>query len=169
MTKECNQCKEIFEKPYNESISNWLGRHKYCSIACYNLSKKGKPAWNKGKIGVQPSTRKGLKILEMRGANHPNWRGGTNRKERHTEMGRVEYKKWREAVFIRDNYTCQICDHRGGYIHADHIKSWASHTELRYEVCNGRTLCRMCHYFVTFKSKMSNQSKWGLTAVVAQA
>lgn len=52
---------------------------------------------------------------------------------------------WRKAVFARDNYTCQICKVRGTYLEADHIKPWAYFPELRFELSNGRTLCRKCH------------------------
>lgn len=53
--------------------------------------------------------------------------------------------EWRKSVFERDDYTCQMCNKRGGYIEADHIKPWAYFPELRYSRDNGRTLCRACH------------------------
>ena len=52
---------------------------------------------------------------------------------------------WRREVFMRDNYICQCCKKRGGYLEADHIKPWAFFPEIRYELSNGRTLCRKCH------------------------
>lgn len=58
---------------------------------------------------------------------------------------------WRKAVFERDNYTCQICSARNGKgvgdirLEADHIKPWAYFPELRFDINNGRTLCRPCH------------------------
>ena len=52
---------------------------------------------------------------------------------------------WRRAVFERDNYTCQWCGVRGSYLEADHIKPWAYFPDLRFELSNGRTLCRLCH------------------------
>ena len=59
-----------------------------------------------------------------------------------------EYKAWRNAVLIRDKFKCVICD-RGKpavkALQADHIRSWARHPELRYDVSNGRTLCIRCH------------------------
>ena len=55
------------------------------------------------------------------------------------------YKLWREKVFERDDYTCQICGIRGGEIQADHIKPQSVYPELRFELSNGRTLCRPCH------------------------
>jgi len=56
-----------------------------------------------------------------------------------------ESKEWRKLVFKRDNYTCQHCGKRGGKLDADHIKPWALYPELRFELNNGRTLCRPCH------------------------
>jgi len=56
-----------------------------------------------------------------------------------------KYKQWREKVFQRDDFTCQICGERGGEIHADHIKQFAYFPELRFNVENGRTLCVDCH------------------------
>lgn len=54
------------------------------------------------------------------------------------------YKDWRKAVFERDGYKCVECG-SGGYLHADHIKPFAAHSELRLDVNNGRTLCVPCH------------------------
>lgn len=56
-----------------------------------------------------------------------------------------EASTWRKSVFERDDYTCQICLKKGSYLEADHIKPWAFFPELRYELSNGRTLCRPCH------------------------
>ena len=99
----------------------------------------------------------------IRGAAHHSWKGGLGT-ERHRAMGQHEYKAWRAAVFAKDNYTCQMCESYGGYLHADHIKKWAEYPALRYDVNNGRTLCRACHYFITFKRKLKTTSKWGLTS-----
>lgn len=133
---------------------------KYCSKRCQYaqqsidrkgiiVNKSGIP-WNKGR-----------KFLQITGDKNPNWRGGTSG-FRQQDMGTLEYKSWRLAVFQRDNYTCQICEQYGGTMHADHIKGWKEFPELRHEISNGRTLCVPCHYYVTFKKKMPSTSTWGL-------
>src|SRR2546430_7713032 len=80
--------------------------------------------------------------------SHNHWvdgRGGARQSERMKEMGRIEYRLWREAVFQRDNYTCIRCGTCGGKLQADHIKPWSKFPELRYAIDNGRTLCKPGH------------------------
>jgi hypothetical protein len=79
------------------------------------------------------------------GSNNPNWKGGITTEIR---MARSipAYKRWRTAVFKRDNYMCCRCgDNRGGNLHAHHIKKFADFPGLRYKVSNGETLCFDCH------------------------
>lgn len=91
-----------------------------------------------------------------------NWRGG---KWDNTRLSN-KTKMWKLAVIERDDYTCQICQVRGDFLHIDHIKSWSEYPELRHELSNGRSLCRPCHYYVTFKRKMPKGSKWGMKTSV---
>jgi 5-methylcytosine-specific restriction endonuclease McrA len=100
----------------------------------------------KGRV-TPPETRAKQRAakLGIRGEAHWNWRGAA-RSERKRAMARDEYIQWRKAVFERDSYTCQSCGKRdGGFLHADHIKPWSTHPELRYEIANGRALCVPCH------------------------
>ena len=83
------------------------------------------------------------------GSNNPNWRDDLTEEDRTELCGKHRlmspiYKKWRTEVYIRDNFTCQICGSRGD-IQAHHIKQWANHPELRYDINNGVTLCKKCH------------------------
>lgn len=72
-------------------------------------------------------------------------------KSRCTLIQRSEYKNWRDSVYRKDAFTCQICGSVGGKLNADHIKPWADFPELRYEISNGRMLCVECHLEVTKK------------------
>ena len=54
------------------------------------------------------------------------------------------YKDWRLAVKRRDSFRCRWCGSRKR-LHVHHIKRWADHPELRYQLSNGVTLCRVCH------------------------
>lgn len=108
-------------------------------------SKKG----NKNMLGKHHSeeTRKKISLAvkgKHKGQDHYNWKGGKGT-ERHRLMHQSDYILWRTAVFMRDDYTCQICGQHGGRLEADHIKPWALYPELRYAIDNGRTLCILCH------------------------
>lgn len=116
-------------------MKRWNESRRFCSVSCSKKGNKNRlgisyPAWNKGKPGP-------------RGSANSNWRGGpkNTRDLRQT----YEYKAWRTAIFERDDYTCQICDTKGGMLNADHIKRFSEYPELRFDMSNGRTLCIECH------------------------
>ena len=82
--------------------------------------------------------------FKRRGGNlNGRWKGGITPENRRIRNS-SEYKAWRKSVFERDNYTCVQCGNRGS-LHADHIKEFAFHPELRLSLENGRTLCVDCH------------------------
>ena len=92
---------------------------------------------------ASPETRRRISEAN-KGPKSYFWRGGItpiNRAIRNS----VDYKLWREAVFARDDYTCQFCFVRGGKLNADHIKPFALFVQLRFDITNGRTLCVPCH------------------------
>jgi 5-methylcytosine-specific restriction endonuclease McrA len=58
-------------------------------------------------------------------------------------------RQWSFDVKARDGFACCHCgDDRGGNLHAHHIKSWARHPELRFDLENGITVCDACHWLV---------------------
>ncbi len=60
-----------------------------------------------------------------------------------------EYKAWRNAVFVRDKFTCQLTGRTGCPLEAHHIIPWAKAPSLRYVVSNGITLSKDAHGTVT--------------------
>jgi len=127
-----------------------------------SITKTGVPGKNKGKVfskewrenlskahmGHVHSEEHKRKIGEksiFRGATNPKWKGGITPKNK-TIRHSIDYKLWRKSVFERDSYTCQVCREVGGYLEAHHIKSFAEHQELRFDISNGITLCKECHF-----------------------
>ncbi len=90
------------------------------------------------------------------------WKGGITTKNNKIRSS-LDMRIWRQEIFKRDNYTCTICNCSKAFLHADHIKPFAKYPELRFDITNGRTLCRPCHYKITFGKVMPDNSKWGLT------
>lgn len=108
-------------------------------------SSRGRPAWNKGKtLGPMPEERRRKHSKALKGDRHPNWQGGKTADSARVRRS-LETRLWREAVFQRDDFTCQECSARGVYLHVHHIQSFAKHPELRFDVENGITLCKSCH------------------------
>lgn len=120
---------------------------------------KERTPWNKGLATptiVKEKQRKaklinpvrywlGKKRPELTGKNNYLWQGGKTAEIDKLRTG-LEYKQWRRAVFGRDNYTCIKCGCRkSGSLEADHIKPQSKFPELRFDINNGRTLCKPCH------------------------
>ena len=95
-----------------------------------------------------------------RGEEHYNWKGGISTEDK---LLRDKFAKtMRKNVLERDDYTCQICKQRGGDLQVDHIQSWATYPEIRFDMNNCRTLCSRCHYKLTFNKDMPETTKvWG--------
>lgn len=77
------------------------------------------------------------------------WKGGVS-KENELVRKSLDYRLWRTAVFMRDDYTCQECGERSRKgnrveLHAHHIKPFSTHPDLRFAIDNGKTLCIECH------------------------
>lgn len=98
-----------------------------------------------------PETRR-KKSESEKGPKHWNWKGGItpqNTIRRHS----LEHKQWREEVFKRDDYTCQVCLERGIRIEANHIYPWRTNKDLQFQVSNGITLCVPHHRLIHLKEE----------------
>jgi hypothetical protein len=153
----CEQCdKEFFVSP---SVKG-----RFCSLFCANSWRVGK----KFKYNISPKEierrklfatgrkqsketilKRTKKIIGMFvGKNNPAWKGGITPIHLKIRMSR-KYITWREKVFTKDNYTCQMCgDKSGGSLQAHHILPFGEFPEYRFRVDNGKTLCKKCHVII---------------------
>jgi len=91
---------------------------------------------------------------KLSGENHWNWQGGIS-SERDKIRHSKEYIEWRNAVFKRDNYTCQVCGKQGVILNAHHINNFSDYPELRFDMNNGITICEK-HHLPGFKNSFHN-------------
>ena len=144
--KECLICGENYLTfPYRGKTA------KFCSQKCYLQLKKSEETKNKMRIAKlgKPSPNKGKKMPNTSGEKHHNWKGGIS-SENHKIRTSLEFKKWRRNVFERDDYRCIGCGIKSGkeikvILHADHIWPFSKFPRLRFDINNGRTLCKECH------------------------
>ena len=155
----CEICGESFRKSLCHIK---IGKGKFCSRKCWAI--------NLRELGIRPPSRLGKHISEnhkkiigdffrgrplsidqkrkisiaQKGDKSNNWKGGISCANKIARMS-IDFKLWREAVFKRDNWTCQKCFTRGGVLHPHHIKPFAIYKEIRFSVDNGLTLCKECH------------------------
>ena len=79
------------------------------------------------------------------GENASNWKGGIT-PELKIARSSKEYDNWRKNVYSKDWYTCQCCgEYRGIILNAHHLKDFANHLDLRFNVSNGMVFCSNCH------------------------
>lgn len=133
----CDGCGKIIKViPYKIKEQKYI----FCSNDCYKK--------NIGKF--------------FSGDKNGNWNSGLTKEERFKLRRYPEYYKWREAVYKRDDYTCQYCgDNKGGNLNAHHIYNYMEHPNLRLDLDNGVTLCNECHklFHDTYGYRNNNQKQ----------
>lgn len=145
MTRTCPRCgKRFWVHAFRASTA------KYCSKACWSDRVAAIPCEGCGnpfKPSKGTRTRfcsKHCAVTIMVGAKASRWKDGLSlHRERARHSNRL--REWREAVYRRDDYTCQRCGARGVRLHAHHRQPFATCPSLRFDISNGETLCVGCH------------------------
>ena len=149
----CQQCKISFQKKHNPTRI-----YKFCSMECgykhpiseetrhkQSISHMGKTSGKKGKK-ASPET-----IIKLRLSHITNGNTTINETIRHS----VAYKEWAKTIKERDDFTCQICNIRGGILRSNHIKKFSDCPELRLDLTNGITICESCDLKFIFHNELN--------------
>lgn len=146
--KYCSRpCVGQYFKGFSRSKNRPASVSKNCLLCNKTISQSAKlvcrPCFPKYYIGDKKSS----------------WRGGLtsiNKMVRNCDQMTI----WRNAIFERDDYICQICGDKGDKLNADHYPISLSEIIITYnikglkdareckelwDIKNGRTLCVPCH------------------------
>src|SRR3990167_10303285 len=150
-----------------EYTAKWCRKCYVENSSPWNKGKKtGHTPWNKGKT-LGPEIRQKLSLArkgKFIGSKNPAWKGGITPE---TIRLRNEFVRTiQKEVLKRDDYICRICHKRGGELTVDHIQSWSEYAEGRFSMDNCRTLCRACHYEITFGKPMPKDNQWGRRTII---
>jgi len=108
---------------------------KYCSIKCKSIDMIGRKSSEFTRTKSSKSHKGDKSYL---------WKGGLTEKNKSIRNS-IEYRLWREAVFARDNWTCQRYRIKGGKLAPHHIQNFSQYPELRFAIDNGITLSDTAH------------------------
>jgi len=137
-------------KTYCKDCGQLLANYKatYCR-ECSIRNRKGKygigkdsPAWKGGLPHCKDCGKllKSYKSIRCRSCSYLNVPDYKNTRI----FGR--YTAWKRSIFIRDEFTCQECGKKETFIQVHHIKSKQEYPLLIWDIDNGITLCKECHY-----------------------
>ena len=164
-------------KPRNQS-ENMIGR-KFTKEHKEKIAKSNsKPHTEERKKNISKS-HKGKKMSEETkdkirkafiglrvGSNHPLWKGGSSIMRNRLRQT-FEYKNWRDMIYKRDHYICQMCFIKDKTLNAHHIKTFYSiakeyclseyddfiNCSFLWDIDNGITLCELCHHSIKNKEE----------------
>ena len=130
--KVCEICGKEYE------VQRWNSRSKQCSKDCHTIAQTRRIGFWTGK------KRPNLKLPQhwKPGSGHPYWKGGVSRLNNESRHS-YRYAAWKLSVLTRDR-QCVWCGSARD-LHVDHIKPFSEFHELRFDVNNGRVLCKSCH------------------------
>lgn len=144
----CGKCFEVFPCRLN----------KVCSRQCADVIRRKKVSRICGTCGatfmIAPSHFKYHKGVGKYCSRPCSYQGiiETTRtkpiKDKYQRSWRTDDVRWKLAVRVKDNYTCQRCGKHDQYIHAHHVAPRSRRPDLIREVSNGKCLCASCHFWV---------------------
>ncbi len=112
------------------------------------LSKESREQMSKSHTGVKlpPFSEERRRNMgnAKKGEKHWKWKDGITPENKKIRRS-IDFRLWREAVFARDNWTCQRCRIKGDRLHPHHEKNFAQFPEFRFAIDNGITFCNQCH------------------------
>lgn len=133
---------------------------KISSMKGKNHSKETKEKISKKLKGRHLSEITKRRIGEAeRKEKHWNWKGGITPKNIEIRNS-LKSKKWRNKIFVRDDWTCRKCKRRGIELHAHHILGFSESHRLKFNINNGISLCKECHWrFHKLYGRKNNKTK----------
>lgn len=117
-------------------------------------------------VTCSPECSRQWRSTRQKGANSHLWKGGRV-VEALCIRNSYTYHDWRTAVYVRDDYTCQMCGEKGGKLCVHHILLFSVRPDLRLHPGNGITLCWPCHRSIKDKEPSYEAQFFAYTGGVA--
>lgn len=150
---------EEHRKKISESNSKPHSEERKLNISKSHLGKK---------LSDEHKDKIRQKFIGLRvGDNHPMWKGGSSIMRNRLRQT-FEYKNWRNNIYKRDDYRCQMCSNKDKKLNAHHIETFHNITkkynlskyddfincEFLWNTDNGITLCEKCHHSIKNKEEI---------------
>lgn len=159
-----------YSKEVNKKRSNTLQGHYVSNITkdkirekLLNYYRKGNKPWNVG-YGDYISGEKNP-WYNVFGEYHPGWKGGISQQP---YCPIFSNKEWRELIYERDNYSCQMCGCTRQLSYMIHEKNLCiHHIDYNKENChpeNCITICNRCNLTAN-KDRNINKFKYRIIMI----
>lgn len=134
LTKE--RCQEISE--------NQTGEKNYWHKSNGNMNINAIIAMTTANTGRKKPLKERIKIsASLQGISYDEWKKFSDKQSITLSP---DYIHWRNLIYKRDNYICQMCYIKNRKLHAHHILPNRDYPEFIFNIDNGITLCPKCHY-----------------------
>lgn len=156
MEKICLQCWEKYKKKKTSCKKSWE-KSMFCSMSCGSKKHQEEKSTKVSKVCTEckkeffvQNYRKNTAKCCSSDCFHKSRNFGITTENKKVRSGK-EFRKWRELVFERDDWTCKKCLIRSGNgrtidLNPHHIYNFSDNEEIRFNIDNWITFCRKCHY-----------------------